>query len=207
MKKKLLFVFLATALWSCGDSKDKEETENAKANQEMSESHSEEAGHDHDHDHDGDEHAHNHDGHDHGHGHNHATWEGEEEFHGLMEVCYHSMDAGNMEPILGKAREMADAALAWSEAEIPEEMNKEGVQDLLDLLKDEADALANDVDSGAEEDVIKEKLDALHTLFHEVMETAGHSHDHGHDHGHDHDGHDHDHGHDHEGHDHEGHEH
>ena len=189
MKKKLLMVFVAVALWSCGDDK-KEEGGDSKGD-----------GHEH---HDGHDHGdHDHGDHDHSHG---AEWKEADNFHEFMAETWHSAEDGNFEPVLGKARDMANAAKTWSESEIPTDYQKEGVADLLVMLKDESGALADLVDSGASTDTIFVALEALHNLFHKVVEECNGGHDHHHGDGHDHGDHDHGHDGDHD-HDHGDHEH
>ena len=168
---------MATLMWACGDKEDdKKEDKGDKGKQEQSDEVEE----------DMHETAHAHQGHDHGH--NHAEWPGAAKFHELMAECFHASEDGNLEPILGKARDLADAAAEWASNDIPEEFNKEGVSDLMDMLKVESAALADFVDEGGSDEEVTEKLDQLHTLFHEITEACGmhHGHDHGHDHAHNH---------------------
>lgn len=180
--KKLLIVMMAALMWACGDKKDEKKEEKGEKGAQEETNEVEEDMHE-------TAHAHQGDGH-----HHHAEWPGEEKFHELMAECFHASEDGNLEPILGKARDLANAAAEWAGNDIPEEFNKEGVSDLMDMLKVESAALADFVDEGGSDEEVTEKLDQLHTLFHEITEACG-MHHHGHDHGHDHD---HDHAHNHE---------
>ena len=188
MKKELLMVGIAVALWSCGDGSKEDEggekTDNQEETVDNAEGHDHGDGHDHDHDHD----------HDHG-----AVWAEADAFHEYMASTWHPADSdGDFEPIMEKARDMAIAAEAWAASDIPEEYNKEGVSDILEMLSTESDALANMVEEGASNEEIYDALNALHNLFHEIVEKCSdgdhhHHHDHDHDHDHGDDGHDHSH--------------
>jgi len=168
MKKELLILFVAAGLWSCGDSAKEEKGDD---NKETTEEH--EGEHDHDHEHE------------------QAPWPEAQAFHQFMADTWHPADEGDFEPIMAKARDMANAAAAWAASDIPEAYQKANVAEIIDQLSTESDALATMVEEGKSEEEILPALSALHDLFHEVIEKCGVGHHH-HDHsGHDHDGHDH----------------
>ena len=123
--------------------------------------------------------------------HEHAAakeWKEMDEFHMVMAESFHPYkDSLNLEPAKEKAVELAVAARAWRESAAPDGVEKARIEGKLDDLVRLSDEFSNEVSSSSDE-VIADKLTAVHDLFHELQNdfydgaAGGHGHDHEHHH-------------------------
>jgi len=105
-------------------------------------------------------------------------WAALDEFHAVMADVYHPLkDSGNVQPIMERAQELAQAADKLAAAPLPEKVNTAEVKAMLASLQKDANALAFDIKDGAPEDQAGTQLEELHTLFHQVQEAwyGGHN--------------------------------
>jgi hypothetical protein len=101
-----------------------------------------------------------------------GEWKELDAFHEIMAASYHPlMDSGNVEPAKKLINKMADEAEKWSASPLPEKVDNDKVKANLEKLKTDTRALADEIKNGATDDVVKEKLTALHTLFHHLSEA------------------------------------
>lgn len=118
-----------------------------------------------------------------------GEWKEMDSFHKIMAAAFHPMkDSGNVAPVKQLASQLADEAARWAAASLPEQVNNDEMKSALEKLKTDSRALADEINKGASDDVIKEKLNALHDQFHKIMEASGgehHEEDEEHEHGHD----------------------
>jgi hypothetical protein len=98
-------------------------------------------------------------------------WAELEEFHVIMADVYHPLkDSGNVQPIMDRAEEVADAAEKWASASLPKKVNTPEMKEMLEELKTSSRSLANEIKAGTPEDQIGTTLGALHDLFHRIQE-------------------------------------
>lgn len=119
-----------------------------------------------------------------------GEWKEMDSFHKIMAAAFHPMkDSGNIAPVKQLAGQLADEAERWATSSLPEQVNNDEMKSALEKLKKDSRALADEISKGASDDVIKEKLNALHDQFHKIMEASGGEH---HEEGekHEHDDHD-----------------
>ncbi len=100
-------------------------------------------------------------------------WNEMEEFHKVMSQTFHPAEEGKLEPIRTRSQEMADKASAWKKSTAPEGYNKKAVKSSLKKLVKGANEINRLVKENAADNVIREKLTALHNVFHEIMEKCG----------------------------------
>jgi len=109
-----------------------------------------------------------------------GEWKELNSFHKIMAASFHPLDSGNVEPAKKLASQLADEAASWAAASLPEKINNDEMKSDLEKLKTDSRSLANEIAKGATDDVVKEKLTALHQQFHKIMEGwEGHGHDEG----------------------------
>ena len=121
-------------------------------------------------------------------------WKELDSFHTIMAKAFHPLkDSGNVAPAKKLAGDLADEAERWAAAALPEQVNNDEMKSDLEKLKTDSRSLADDIAKGASDDIIKEKLTALHDQFHKIMEASQGHHEEGEDHEEDED---HEHGHD-----------
>jgi hypothetical protein len=101
-----------------------------------------------------------------------SHWKELDSFHEIMAASYHPlMDSGNLAPARKLINEMADEAAKWSASPLPEKVDNDKVKSNLEKLKTDTRALADEIKNGATDEVVKEKLTAIHTLFHHLSEA------------------------------------
>lgn len=101
-----------------------------------------------------------------------GEWKELDAFHEIMAASYHPLkDSGNVEPAKKLIGQLADEAEKWSTAALPEKVDNEKVKANLQQLKTDTRALADEIKNGATDEVVKEKLTAIHTLFHHLSEA------------------------------------
>jgi hypothetical protein len=101
-----------------------------------------------------------------------GDWKELEEFHKIMAKVYHPLkEEENLEPAKKMMNQLADEAEKWSAADLPEKVNTPAMKEQLQKLKSDARALANEIDKGVSDEVIKEKLNQLHEQFHQIRKT------------------------------------
>lgn len=110
-------------------------------------------------------------------------WKELESFHKIMAEAFHPMkDSGNLAPAKRLAGDLAAEAERWAAAPLPENVNNDQMKSYLEKLKTDSRSLADDIAKGASDDVVKEKLTALHDQFHKIMEASSGHHEEGEDH-------------------------
>ncbi|MCW5910984.1 MAG: hypothetical protein KIT62_07915 [Cyclobacteriaceae bacterium] len=112
-------------------------------------------------------------------------WAEMDAFHMIMAEAFHPFkDSANLEPAKNLAEEMAAEAGKWAAAELPAQVASEDVKNLLEKLKTDTRALADEVKAGATNEQIGADLTALHDNFHSIMEAwhkgKGEKHEHQH---------------------------
>jgi hypothetical protein len=101
-----------------------------------------------------------------------AEWKELHSFHKIMAEAFHPLkDSGTIVPAKKLAHQMAEEADRWASAALPEKVNNEEMKSNLEKLKADTKSLAEEIDKGAADDVIKEKLNGLHNQFHKIMEA------------------------------------
>lgn len=100
-----------------------------------------------------------------------AEWKGMDDFHMIMAECFHPFrDSANLAPVKEHAGEMVTLVNAWIKDELPAKVNNDMVKELLNDLKEEAEALADLVEVGDDE-AIGSSLTVLHGTFHRLQEA------------------------------------
>lgn len=101
-----------------------------------------------------------------------AQWKEMDSFHEVMSKTFHPAEEGKFEPIRTRSAEMLDRATAWEKSTPPAGYNKDAVSKTLKELVKGAGEINKLVGEKATDAIIKEKLSALHDLFHEIMEKC-----------------------------------
>jgi len=107
-------------------------------------------------------------------------WKEFSDYHALMSIVYHPLkDSGDLAPAKRMAKKLALSADRLASAPLPANVNNEKVKLMVLKLNEDSQALSMEILKGAPDDVIKEKLTALHSEFHQLMETweGGDQHD------------------------------
>jgi hypothetical protein len=118
------------------------------------------------------------------------AWKELNSFHEIMAAAFHPLkDSGSIAPAKKLAVQLADEAAHWASSSLPDQVNNDKVKGYLEQLKTDSRAFADQVAQGAADDVLKQKLTALHDQFHKIMEAferghhnEGEEHDEDHDH-------------------------
>ncbi len=106
------------------------------------------------------------------HEHKAAEWKELNSFHELMAKAYHPLkDSGDLAAARQVMNEMADEAEKWAAATLPEKVNTADMKRKLEKLKVDTRSLANAIKAYVADEIVKEKLIALHDQFHEIMEV------------------------------------
>lgn len=101
-----------------------------------------------------------------------GEWKELNSFHEIMAASYHPLkDSGNVEPAKKLINQLADEAEKWAAAPLPEKVDNDKVKTNLQQLKTDTRALADEIKNGAADEVVKEKLTAIHELFHHLSEA------------------------------------
>lgn len=101
-----------------------------------------------------------------------AKWKEMEEFHKVMAATFHPSEEGKLDPIKDRSQEMVDKAVAWQRSTAPAGYDKKAVTASLRKLVSGAKEINKLVKGKAADDAIKEKLSALHDVFHQIMEKC-----------------------------------
>lgn len=101
-----------------------------------------------------------------------AKWAELDAFHEVMSKTFHPSQEGKLEPIRTRSAEMVEKAVAWSKSKAPKGYDKNAVKDNLKELVKGAKELHKLVQDKATDDVLKEKLQALHEVFHGIVEKC-----------------------------------
>jgi DNA phosphorothioation-dependent restriction protein DptG len=99
-------------------------------------------------------------------------WKELDEFHEVMSQTFHPAEEGKLEPIRARSAEMVEKATAWENSSAPEGYNKNAVKKSLKKLVQGAKEINRLVKENATDSAIKEKLSALHDVFHEIVEKC-----------------------------------
>ncbi|MGB3007087.1 MAG: hypothetical protein WBC06_11290 [Chitinophagaceae bacterium] len=90
-------------------------------------------------------------------------------FHEIMSKTFHPVEEGKFEPIKSRIGEMVEKATAWKKSTAPEGYDKKLVKKDLKALVKGAKGVEKIIKSNAADNVIKEKLTALHDVFHTIV--------------------------------------
>ena len=101
-----------------------------------------------------------------------AKWKEMEEFHSVISATFHPSEEGKLDPIKTQSQEMVDKAKAWQKSTPPEGYDKNAVKSSLKKLVTGAKEINKLVKNNAPDTALKEKLSALHDVFHEIMEKC-----------------------------------
>jgi hypothetical protein len=101
-----------------------------------------------------------------------ASWKEMESFHEVMSKTFHPAEEGKFEPIRARSGEMFEKAQAWEKSSAPEGYNKDAVKKSLKDLVKGAKEINKMVGDKASDEALKEKLSALHDVFHQIMEKC-----------------------------------
>lgn len=101
----------------------------------------------------------------------HIEWKGMDDFHMVMAESFHPYrDSANLDPVKQYAGEMVTLVNSWINDELPAKVNNDEVKELLNDLKEEAEALVDLVEVGDDE-AIGTTLTELHDTFHQLQEA------------------------------------
>lgn len=101
-----------------------------------------------------------------------AGWKEMDTFHEVMAKTFHPAEEGKLEPIRARSQEMLDKAAAWEKSAAPDGYDKKAVKKSLKQLVKGSEEINKLVKEKATDDILKEKLSALHDVFHEIMEKC-----------------------------------
>jgi len=101
-----------------------------------------------------------------------AEWKEMSEFHTVMSETFHPAEEGKLGPIRSRSAEMVTKASAWKASDAPVGYNKKAVRTQLKKLVKGSKEINRLVAENAADNVITEKLSALHDVFHEIMEKS-----------------------------------
>lgn len=96
-------------------------------------------------------------------------WNEMSEFHKIMSQTFHPVEEGKFEPIKTRIGEMVQKAEAWKKSTAPEGYDKKKVKGELKNLVKGAKGLQKAINKNATNEQIKEKLTALHDVFHTIV--------------------------------------
>jgi hypothetical protein len=100
------------------------------------------------------------------------TWKEMDAFHEVMAQTFHPAEEGKFDPIRTRSQEMLDKATAWESSNAPEGYDKKAVTKSLKKLVSGSKELNKLVKDNAADNILKEKLSALHDVFHGIMEKC-----------------------------------
>jgi len=101
-----------------------------------------------------------------------AAWKEMDDFHEVMAKTFHPAEEGKLEPIRNRSQEMQDKAAAWENSNAPEGYDKKAVKKSLKQLVKGSREINKLVKEKATDNILKEKLSALHDVFHQIMEKC-----------------------------------
>ena len=100
------------------------------------------------------------------------NWTALDDFHKIMAKAYHPLkDSGTVAPVKKLINELAASADKLLTEPLPKKVDNADTKSELEKLKSDAHALATEIGNGAADELIKEKLTALHDQFHKIMEA------------------------------------
>jgi hypothetical protein len=98
-------------------------------------------------------------------------WKQMDDFHMIMAESFHPYkDSSNLAPAKLMAKEMADAAVEWAGAELPEKVRNDEMKATLEKLNIGSQALLKLVTENAADSLVGKSLGDLHHTFHEIQE-------------------------------------
>ncbi|HEV8514578.1 MAG TPA: hypothetical protein VGQ59_14950 [Cyclobacteriaceae bacterium] len=101
-----------------------------------------------------------------------GDWKELNAFHKIMAKAFHPLkDSEDIAPTKQLIKQLADEADDWSNSELPEKVNTPEMKEKLQKLKTDARSLENEIQNGASDNIIKEKMNQLHDQFHKIMES------------------------------------
>ncbi len=99
-------------------------------------------------------------------------WKELDSFHMIMAEAFHPLkDSGNLAPVKQMINDIADQAAKWAAAPLPKKVDNADMKSKIEKLKTDTRSLANEMAKGATDEMITEKLTALHDQFHQIMEA------------------------------------
>ncbi|MCB0571126.1 MAG: hypothetical protein KDC66_15235 [Phaeodactylibacter sp.] len=91
-----------------------------------------------------------------------------EAYHDVMSSTFHPAEEGDLEPLKARYSELASAAKQWAALPLPENMKNKGMEELLQKLATDSEAIGAAVTSGSDE-AITTAITALHEVFHKIV--------------------------------------
>src|SRR5258706_14566941 len=101
-----------------------------------------------------------------------AAWKEMDAFHEVMAKTFHPDEEGKLEPIRNRSQEMQDKAAAWENYNATEGYDKKAVKKSLKQLVKGSREINKLVKEKVTDNILKEKLSALHNVFHQIMEKC-----------------------------------
>lgn len=101
-----------------------------------------------------------------------SEWVEMDSFHLIMAEAFHPYkDSANLEPVKRLADQLVQEADQWASVQLPGKVNNDEMKAQLNRLKADTRALSAMIQSGASDEEIGAKLQALHGSFHGIMNT------------------------------------
>lgn len=97
------------------------------------------------------------------------AWAELADFHGVMGQTFHPAEENDLAPIRARSGELLLKAKALQAGKIPAQFNNDAVKASIDRLVEGAEALHKLNTKKTKDAVLKEKLTALHDVFHEIQ--------------------------------------
>jgi hypothetical protein len=99
-------------------------------------------------------------------------WPEMDSFHMIIADAYHPFkDSANLAPAKKLAEEMALEAVRWQEAALPDKVSDDDMKKMLEGLRLESRAFADQVRSNVSDAELGNSLTTLHDSFHKIMEA------------------------------------
>lgn len=99
-------------------------------------------------------------------------WKELDSFHDVMSATFHPAEEGNLKPLQQKSFQLLEKAKQWKAAAVPVGYDAASLKPLLKKLVNEADEINKLVKRKAADNVLKDKITAMHTTFHQIVEQC-----------------------------------
>jgi len=97
------------------------------------------------------------------------SWTALKDFHLVMAQTFHPMEEGNLKPIRERSAEMLSKAKLLSSSMIPVSFQSEAMKQTINKLVLGADKLNKSIEQNGKDDSIKQQLNTLHDIFHDIQ--------------------------------------
>ncbi|HLZ17630.1 MAG TPA: hypothetical protein VKQ08_11345 [Cyclobacteriaceae bacterium] len=103
--------------------------------------------------------------------HESGDWKALDDFHAVMARAYHPLkDSGSVASAKNLIRELVAGADKLLTEPLPKKVDNAAMKSDIEKLKADTQRLATEINNGANDELVKEKLTALHDQFHKIME-------------------------------------